>query len=194
MIYNWQLEDWPQFRYQLDDDIENMLLNINESANMLQGFFSGMSEERQQQSLSVIMADEAESTSAIEGELISRIDVMSSIMHQLDRAIPDNSKDIRAQGVGQMMMAVRESNDMPLSNELLFSWHEMLMLGNRRVHAGVWRHQDEPMQIISGSIGKEKVHFEAPSSQNVQFSVAGSFFAPHPLFSLTVRPHIPCLP
>lgn len=172
MKYNWQLEDWPQFKYQLDENIENLILNIKESASMLNGFFSALSEKRRQQSLSVIMTDEAISTSAIEGEYMSRVDVMSSIMHQLDRSNPDYSKDIRAKGISQMMMAVRENYNLPLSDEMLFSWHKMLMLGNKRVHSGTWRFQNEPMRIVSGSVGREKVHFEAPSSQKVANEMA----------------------
>lgn len=167
MIYNWQQEGWPEFKYQLNDDIENSLIKIRESASKLEGYFSAMTEERKQQSLSVIMTEEAVSTSAIEGEFMSRIDVMSSIMHQLDRTVPDYSKDIRAKGVSQMMMSVRENYDVQLSKYMLFNWHEMLMLGNNKVHAGVWRFQNEPMQIVSGSIGKEKIHFEAPASVQV---------------------------
>lgn len=167
MKYNWQQEGWPDFKHQLSDDIENSLIKIRESASKLEGFFSGMNAERKQHSLSVIMTEEAVSTSAIEGEFMSRIDVMSSIMHQLDRTIPDHSKDVRAKGVSQMMMAIRNAYDAQLSEQMLFDWHEMLMLGNRRVHAGTWRYHREPMQIISGSVGKEKVHFEAPPSSDI---------------------------
>jgi Fic family protein len=65
------------------------------------------------------------------------------------------------------MMAVNRSSAEPLSEAMLFEWHTMLLEGTRRVNAGQWRTHSEPMQIVSGSIGRETVHFEAPPSLHV---------------------------
>jgi Fic family protein len=65
------------------------------------------------------------------------------------------------------MVAVRNSYAAPISSDILFEWHNMLLGGMRGITAGVWRSHAEPMQVISGTIGKEKVHFEAPPSVQV---------------------------
>lgn len=65
------------------------------------------------------------------------------------------------------MIDVRNSFETPLSEAKLFEWHKMIMAGTRRVKAGGWRTHKEPMQVISGPVGKEKVHFEAPPSSRV---------------------------
>lgn len=65
------------------------------------------------------------------------------------------------------MVAVRNSFAAPLTTETLFSWHRMLMTRVTRITAGAWRSHEEPMLVVSGAIGKEKIHFEAPPSARV---------------------------
>jgi Fic family protein len=65
------------------------------------------------------------------------------------------------------MVDLRNTFADPLTEESLFSWHEMLMADNRRLTIGAWRFHEEPMQVVSGSVGKETVHFEAPPSSRV---------------------------
>jgi Fic family protein len=65
------------------------------------------------------------------------------------------------------MIDVRKSYRDPLSEKKLFEWHKMLLSGHKRVEAGAWRTHEEPMQIISGPVGKWKVHFEVPPSKIV---------------------------
>lgn len=76
-------------------------------------------------------------------------------------------KDSRAKGIAKLMVAMRQTWNEPLSEAVLFSWNEMLMEGNRYVSAGCWRTGAEPMQVVSGALGKETVHFEAPPSEQV---------------------------
>lgn len=65
------------------------------------------------------------------------------------------------------MIDVRNSFQEALTKEKLFDWHKMLLSGNMRIIAGQWREHEDPMQVLSGPIGKEKVHFEAPPSLQV---------------------------
>jgi Fic family protein len=65
------------------------------------------------------------------------------------------------------MVAVRNSFAAPLTDETLFLWHRMLMSQATRIIAGAWRTHQEPMLVVSGAIGKEKIHFEAPPSTQV---------------------------
>ena len=75
--------------------------------------------------------------------------------------------DKRANGAAALMIDVRNSADAPLSEDTLFAWHRMIMAGHRRIAAGQWRTHAEPMQVVSGPVGHERVHFEAPPSATV---------------------------
>ena len=115
-----------------------------------------------------MMVFEAVKTSEIEGEYISRKDVMSSIRNNLGlNAIAEQVGDKRAEGAASLMLDVRSTYEAPLTEATLFSWHAMLMNGAKRVKIGAWRDHEEPMQVVSGMIGKEVVHYEAPPSQSV---------------------------
>lgn len=111
------------------------------------------------------MVAEAMNTSAIEGEFLSRQDVISSIRHKLGLpGLHPTIKDLRAAGAGELMVAVRETYQQKLTKEMLFEWHRLLMQESAVVNIGVWRTGTSPMQVISGPLGKETVHFEAPPS------------------------------
>jgi Fic family protein len=113
------------------------------------------------------MVIEAIKTSAIEGELLSRTDVMSSIRKNLGIETGPPSGDKRAQGAAALMIAARNDFASPLSEDILFEWHRMIMTGHRHIAAGQWRTHAEPMQVLSGPVGHEQVHFEAPPSSAV---------------------------
>ncbi len=167
LIYNWQLPDWPEFTYQLAD-IEEVLFSIAEATGHITGILKALPENIKTETLINIMVAEAIKTSAIEGENLSRPDVMSSIKNNLGIGErKETIKDKRARGAGELMVAVRNTYAEPLTDEMLFEWHTMLLEGARRIKVGGWRTHPEPMQIVSGQIGKETVHFEAPPSENV---------------------------
>ncbi|MBP8116187.1 MAG: Fic family protein [Nitrospira sp.] len=119
-----------------------------------------------------IMVVGAIKTSAIEGELLSRKDVMSSIRKNLGIATGHPTGDKRAQGTAALMLAVRNSFPTPLSEETLFEWHRLIMSGHRHVAAWQWRTHAEPMQVVSGAVGHERVHFEAPPASHIPEEMA----------------------
>lgn len=166
MNYNWQQEEWPHFEYELSH-LEDAILELTSRMGRASGLIDGLSDEIKNETLIDMMVAEAVKTSEIEGEYLSRKDVMSSIRNNLGlNSIQEQVNDWRADGVGLLMIKVREEYDFELSKEMLFSWHELLMSGNPMVKAGAWRDHKEPMQVISGAVGKEKIHFEAlPSAQ-----------------------------
>jgi Fic family protein len=167
LMYNWQIPDWPHFQYDIAA-LEAKLLLYSEQLGKMNGMLQGVNaKDRTDMMLSGLIA-EAMKTSEIEGEYVSRKDVMSSIRNQLgmnDR--PESVSDLRAQGVSELMVSARDTFAQPLSEEMLFDWHSKLMKGSVKVNAGKWRHHSEPMQVVSGTVGKETVHFEAPSSSAV---------------------------
>lgn len=167
MAYNWQQPDWPEFRYDLQE-IDELLFAFAEETGHMSGVLKGLPEAIQIEAMLNIMVSEAVKTSEIEGEYLSRPDVISSIRNNLGLNKENEPvKDIKAQGAGELMVAVRNSFTAPLTVEALFSWHRMLMTHASRITAGAWRSHEEPMQVVSGAIGKEKIHFEAPSSARV---------------------------
>jgi Fic family protein len=112
-----------------------------------------------------MMVAEAIKTSEIEGEYLSRKDVLSSIKKNLGLISPhEKIKDKKAEGIGELMTDVRNTFKEELSKEKLFAWHKMIMANSKDVEVAKWRTHKEPMQVISGAMGKQKVHFEAPPS------------------------------
>ena len=166
MLYNWQQPDWPQFRYTLAG-VDDSLFAFAEKTGRVGGLLKGLTADAQMEAAIEMMVVEAIKTSAIEGELLSRKDVMSSIRNNLGLAPEAPGGDQRAAGAAALMIDVRSSFEASLSEEMLLNWHQMIMQGYRHVAAGHWRTHVESMQVVSGPIGHERVHFEAPPSVQV---------------------------
>lgn len=167
MQYNWQQKDWLQFQYDATAFGPQLSL-FSEKVGKIKGLLEGLTEEIQLETIVQAMVAEAITTSSIEGEFLSRMDVMSSIKNNLGlNEVTVSVKDQRAKGIGQMIAHIRSTFHEPLTPTYLFDLHKMLMLGNRSVNAGVWRSSSEPMRVISGTIGNETDHFEAPPSDSV---------------------------
>ena len=144
------------------------MLAFERRMGRIEGMMEGLPEETRMETAIDLMVAEAVKTSEIEGEYISRKDVMSSIKNNLKLNQPiEQIRDKRAEGVAELMLDVRNSYSEPITVEKLFSWHCMIMRENRFIEPGKWRTHAEPMQVVSGAIGKEKVHYEAPPSDMV---------------------------
>ncbi|MHA4894678.1 Fic family protein [Pedobacter sp. PWIIR3] len=150
------------------DAVQPFIVAFAEETGEVNGIISGLSAQLKQEMLLEMMLSEAIKTSEIEGEYISGEEVMSSIRNNLGlNDNPVNVKDQRAVGVAQLMVKVREVFFQPLSLDMLSNWHGLLMANVKGINAGHWRAGSEPMQVVSGSYGKEVVHFEAPPSSTV---------------------------
>lgn len=171
MQYNWQLPDWPNFTYDLTE-CEPALLEFVQVAGQVNGVLKTLPESVQMEAIVDVMIAEAIKTSEIEGEFLSRQDVMSSIHNQL--GLNPEFKSVHSQaseGVGQLMVEVRNTWSQPLTEEALFHWHRLLMKGETRLQAGAWRTRGDPMRVISGRIDQPKVHFEAPPASQVPYEM-----------------------
>lgn len=167
MIYNWQQSDWLEFRFDLHNADEH-LFAFAEETGLISGMLNAMPEDMQMEAIIDTMVAEAIKTSEIEGEYVSRKDVMSSIRNNLGLDVkPGIIKDKKAQGAGLLMVNARNSYEKPLTKAMLFEWHKMLMADSKNIAIGQWRTHNEPMQVVSGALGYEKVHFEAPPSAKV---------------------------
>lgn len=161
-IYNWQQDDWLSFKFELSQ-FDNILFQFIDDMGQLSGILTTLPPTIKIESLIHTMVEEALTTSEIEGEHLNREDVVSSIKNNLGFGLTP-VKDKRAKGIGDLLIDLHNTYEEKLSEEKLFKWHQMLFQGNTRINSGKWRIQKEPMRVISGAIGKEKVHFEAPPS------------------------------
>ncbi|MCC7525241.1 MAG: Fic family protein [Chitinophagaceae bacterium] len=166
-IYNWQQKDWTLFTYSLTDAGDE-LLTFSEKVGRVSGIVEGLPEETKIEVIVDIILAEAIKTSEIEGEYPSRKDVLSSIrknlgLHTSQKYIKDRS----AAGLGELMIDVRKSFKEPLTEEKLFAWHRMLLGENKNIKVGQWRTHEDPMQVVSGAMGKFKIHYEAPPSSKL---------------------------
>lgn len=164
----WQHTNWPIFTYQTGA-IQEVLYNYVAEANALEGRLAGLGEAETTQALIDLMVTEAIRTSQIEGEHYDRDDVRSSIRNQLGLVkVPEPVRDPRANGIAALMISTRKTFQEPLTEARLFHWHDMIMTDSglrARIAVGDWR--DDDMQIISGPIGREKVHCHAPPPERL---------------------------
>lgn len=168
-IYIHQHENWPNFEW----DSAYLLPLIGEVRNMQGNLFGKMEalgfELRNEAQLESLSQDVIKS-SEIEGEILDKDQVRSSLARRLGIEISGLiDSDRNVDGVVEMMLDATQNYDQELNEKRLFAWHSSLFpsgwSGMHQIKVGQWRNDASgPMQVISGAIGKEKVHFEAPSS------------------------------
>lgn len=165
-MYNWQREYWPQFKF-TTTNFESKLGAIMLKAGELKGKLAAMPADVSIAVVVEILVLEAIKTSEIEGELFNKVEIMSSIQQNLGLTVLKNPKDKNAIGLSKMLIQVRDEHAQELSELQLKQWHASLLGNQKNIHAGKYREQKAPMQIISGSIYKPKIHYEAPPSVQV---------------------------
>ena len=142
----------------------SLFFKFSQRAGRVNGLLEGLSDTMQMEAIFSLMVAEAVKTSEIERDYLSWEDVMSSIRNNLGYGNSKFVKDPMARGVGELMVRIRQNFAEPLTDLVLFEWHRTLLASAKRINTGQWRKQSEPMQIVSGSWGREKIHFEAPPS------------------------------
>jgi Fic family protein len=171
MRYIWQHEDWPHFTYDLSD-LQDILYLYAKETSYLSGSLDQLPDTLQNETLIDLMISEAIKTSAIEGEKLDQDQVRFSIRNQLGLSQKQELvKDPRAVGIAQLMISVRKNWNQPLRKEDLFEWHRMVIADPSQastMEVGMWRTSADPMQIVSGALGHEKVHYEAPPSLRIE--------------------------
>ena len=167
MSWNWQKPDWPGFSWD-----QTLLRKAEEQFLIGSGMFVGTVKHldaMDQERLTIeAISLEALTTSEIEGEILDRSSVQSSVRKQLGMATDDRQVGAAEQGIAEMMVDLYLSFAEPLSDEKLFAWHQMLVKGRKDLKdRGRYRRSDEAMQVVSGAPYAPKVHFEAPPSSRV---------------------------
>jgi Fic family protein len=167
MKWNWQQPDWPDFSWK-----QASLLKAEAVFLLEAGEYAGTAkhlgaEDREQLTVEA-MSTEAVTTSEIEGEILDRASVQSSIRRQLGLATDRRKVGAAEKGVSEMMVDLHHTFAEPLSHDMLFRWHLMLTTGRRDLKdIGSYRTHIEPMQVVSAAIHDPKIHFEAPPSASV---------------------------
>ena len=167
MKWNWQQPDWPVFSWKQARFLKAEALFLLEAGEYA-GTAKHLGAEDREQLTVEAMSTEAVTTSEIEGEILDRASVLSSIRRQLGLATDRRKVGAAEQGVSEMMVDLHHTFAEPLSRDMLFRWHRMLTTGRRDLKdIGRYRTHIEPMQVVSGAIHNPKVHFEAPPSASV---------------------------
>lgn len=171
IIYIHQLKDWPEFTWETEQ-LSQSLSDIRNRQGRLIGRMEGLGFSLQKEATLEMITQEVVKSSEIEGEMLDRQQVRSSVARRLGMhmagLIPS---DRNVEGVVEMAMDATQNFKKPLTQERLFRWHASLFPADyRRAHnmvVGKWRTNtpDDPMQVVSGAMGKERVHFEAPASR-----------------------------
>lgn len=169
--YIWQREDWPHFHWD-SEKLLQPLTRLSQLHGLLNGRMSMLGLSEKSKSVLSAMTEELISSSEIEGVLLNPNSVRSSIARRL--GIEDDGllvEDHYVEGLVDVMLdGVRNCRD-PLTEDRLFGWHAALFpmgrSGMHRITVADWRNGEEPMQVVSGALGHEKVHYEAPPSEAV---------------------------
>ncbi len=159
--------DWPTFRW----DHERLAAPLA-AARHLQGRLIGQMEalgfKVKEEAVFRTLTDDVLKSSVIEGEMLDPDQVRSSVARRLGMDIGGlKPADRHVEGVVEMMLDATQRYEQPLTEERLFGWHASLFptmrSGMHRIKVAAWRDDStSPMQVVSGPVGRERVHFEAP--------------------------------
>lgn len=167
MRWNWQNPDWPKFRFRPAQLTEREALFLRQSGVVI-GTVRHVPDEERLSLIIELISTEALKTSEIEGEMLDRESVQSSLRRQFGLQTDGQRAAPAEQGISEMLADLYRHWDEPLDDAILFQWHQWLMQGRTDLRAiGGYRRHDEPMQVVSGRLDRPKVHFEAPPSSAV---------------------------
>ncbi|HAH24632.1 MAG TPA: DUF4172 domain-containing protein [Prolixibacteraceae bacterium] len=168
-----QLDNWPNFSWRIDE-LVNLLSEVRNLQGRLFGRMESLGFELRNEALLDTLTLDVVKSSEIEGEYLNPDQVRSSIARRLGMEIAGSiESDRNVDGVVEMLIDATQNCFNPLTAERLFDWHADLFLTGRsgmyKITVADWRKDSSgPMQVVSGAMGKEKVHFQAPDSSLVE--------------------------
>jgi Fic family protein len=163
----WQRPDWPVFTWD-EQSLSKLLAYAHREQGRLLGKMETLGFDLRSEAYLRTLTKDVVKSSEIEGENLDSDQVRSSIARRLGMNVGGLVPvDRDVDGVVEMMLDATGNYDHPLTEDRLFAWHAALFptgrSGMRIIHVGDWRNDsDGPMQIVSGPLGREKVHYEAP--------------------------------
>ena len=166
----WEHKNWPKFTL----DADKLLSDVGTASQLigeLQAISHSISDQERLGTLERVLADDAIETAAIEGEILRRSSVRSSIRKRIGLPVEQKDWDDRADGLIAMLFDARDRKSTPLTEARLIGWHAALFptgySGLKKIRVGKYR-GDEEMQIVSGPVGKETVHYVAPPQDELE--------------------------
>jgi Fic family protein len=171
-MYIHQLPDWPRFEWN-QQRLAQPLADVRYRQGRMIGHMEALGFELRQEAVLRTLAEDVVKSTEIEGEKLDAAQVRSSIARRLGIDIGALKPADRAvEGVVEMMLDATRRYDQPLTADRLFGWHASLFPAGRsglhKIRAGHWRDDGTgPMRVVSGPIGREHVHFEAPPAKRL---------------------------
>ncbi len=171
--YIWQANDWPNWRFDLAD-LAGPMAEVSRAQGMLMGRLADVGMALRDQASLAALTEDVVKTSEIEGEHLNVESVRSSIARRLGVDIGALATvDRHVEGVVEMVLDATAKCTEPMSRERLFGWHAALFptgySGLSKIQVGGWRDDASgPMQVVSGPIGRQRVHFEAPPANRLE--------------------------
>ncbi len=171
-MYIHELKDWPRFHLNAEK-LTEPLSSVRHQQGRLIGHMEALEFNLQQEAVLQTLTTDVLKSSEIEGEKLDAYQVRSSIARRLGMDIGAlRPADRNVEGVVEMMLDATRRYNQPLTAERLFAWHVSLFPAGRsamtKIRAGAWRDESpRPMQVVSGPMGKEHVHFEAPQADRL---------------------------
>ena len=175
-LYIYQNPDWPAFFWE-DSQILRQLGEVRHLQGKLLGKMESLGFELQNEALLNTLTMDVLKSTEIEGEFLNPGQVRSSLARRLGLEIAGTGpSDRNVDGMVDMMLDATQNNSQILDEERLFGWHSALFPSGRsglyKIQVGTWREDATgPMQVVSGAIGREKVHYQAPDSEKVPFEM-----------------------
>ena len=177
MAYIYELPEWPEFRWD-SHALARDLAAVRYKQGKHLGKMEAMGFDLRTEASLTALTDEVVNSSAIEGEALDTNEVRSSIARKLGLDVAGLVRPRREiEGVVEMMLDATRNFEQPLTAERLYAWHAALFPTGRsgmyRITVGAWRDGDVgPMQVVSGAMGKERVHFQAPDAGRIEGEMA----------------------
>lgn len=170
--YIHELKEWPKFRWS-EEKLASQLAAVRHHQGRLIGRMEGLGFQLKAEAVLRTLTEEVLKSSEIEGEVLDKDQVRSSIARRLGMdigALTPADRDV--EGVVEMMLDATQNYDAPLTAERLFDWHAALFptgrSGMRRITVGAWRDDKTgDMQVVSGPLGRERVHYKAPAAKGL---------------------------
>lgn len=176
-LYIWQDDDWPRWRYDLTA-LAGPLADVSQAQGVLLGRLADVGMALRDQASLATLTEDVVKTSAIEGEALNVESVRSSIARRLGVDIGAVAPvDRHVEGVVEMVLDATAQSAEPLTVERLHGWHAALFpmgySGMSRITVGQWRDDATgPMQVVSGPVGRRRVHFQAPPAEALSAEMA----------------------
>jgi len=176
--YIHQLKAWPDFRWD-ERHIADLLALVSRNQGRLLGRMDALGFQLRAEAVLQTLTDDVVKSSEIEGEILDKDQVRSSVARRLGLDIGGLAPiDRNVEGVVDMMLDATQNYDKRLTKSRLFAWHSSLFPAGRsgvtKITVGGWRTDESgPMQVVSGPIARERVHYEAPAASMLPAEMDG---------------------